>query len=270
MKIATVVPLFVERSFMQIKEGYLICDSYEDVDVKMYLNSVAIKAVIIKNFLKQRVCKQIINELNNWRKVYPAQDKENPYPKNVYNLHLPVFHQGVKNKECCKSGYIQDFDENYTNINVYNYRLGNIYDPVVLKHLPAIYKVGPSILAKFNHLCSKDFEHGGATDKNIYFEFAHYRPNEGFIEKHTHHRNIDNGQNWNLLTVLTQEGEDHVGSGLKIEDKDFFIDTTSLLSQGDAILFRMDVPHFVDIVQVPSCCRKDEVSGRWTVSLFYY
>ncbi len=230
-----------------------------------------IPAMIIKNFMSKSECDQIIVELMEYKITVPEQNPEDPYPAGKRNFHMPV---KVENQDVAafdRTQYPIDFWEKQTRLHVHNFRFGDINDPEIQKKLPVFQKCGLRVLDFFNQISGQSFPHGAKLEPNMYLEVSHYPVGKGFIEKHTHYRNLIKGQAKTFVTILTQDEIDHKDSGLIIEFKDQEVDTTKTLNQGDSILFDLTLPHFVNTTQPTSISpRKTESQGRWVISLFYY
>ena len=247
-----------------------ILESVEDFKLLTAKEKKEHFAFIIKNVIPVENCKEIIEEIFNWSSTIPPQNPKEPYPTGVYNLHLQVKHNEPAPEEHINSELGTDFHERYTDVDVYNYRIGWIEDPKFVRSAPRFYDFGKKILNDYRLMTGFDFQHGPGGNKNLYFEFAQYPLGSGHIERHTHLRNIGNGQMWNYMTLLTQDGVDHSSASLKFEYNKRIFDTREVINQGDGILFRMDIPHFVDSVRSVEQKSVTPTSGRWTVGLFYY
>ena len=161
-----------------------------------------------------------------------------------------------------------DFWEHKTRLHIHNFRFGDIQDSLVTENLPVFANQAEKMLELYRSLSECDFLHGNAKGINLFFEISQYPLGSGFIERHTHFRNIQNGQNQAMVLLLSQPGVDHENSGLVVEVGADIINLTPLMETGDAVIFDMSCPHYVPTVNPPAL--PSEAQGRWVMSLFYY
>ncbi len=227
-------------------------------------------AFVFKHNIAPNDCDQIKTEIVNWAATVPLQDSKRPYPEGVHNVHMRVSHQELVPEEHQASHLATDFHELYTHLDVHNYRIGWLGDPNLVKQTSTFQRVAKKLYQDFCQLTQTQFPLDPSYKKKLHFEFAQYPLGTGFIEKHTHFRSIENGQRWNLLTLLSQDSVDHSSAGLVFEISGKPWDTRKLLDKGDSLLFRLDLPHYVNKVEPATEKAQSAISGRWTLGLFYY
>jgi hypothetical protein len=226
---------------------------------------------ILRKLISVSDCDTIIKELINYKSTVPANNPLNPYPSGRPNFHMQVqvSEPFERHEDLEFAQYPIDFWEQTTLLAVHNFRFGWIYDPFLRELLPIFTRNCKKILSTYKKIMGKDFNHGPGQKPNLYFEVSHYPVGSGFIDKHTHFRNILNGQDKTLVILLTQDGIDHSNAGLIIDVEGTGIDTTKSLNKGDAIIFGMQHPHWVPVVD-PGLSGSKQDTGRWVISLFYY
>ncbi len=227
-------------------------------------------AFVFKQNIEGKDCDQIKVEIVKWASRVPLQDSKTPYPPGIHNVHMRVSHQANVPEEYQSSRLASDFHELYTHLDVHNYRIGWLHDPELVKETSTFQRVAKKLYRDYCSLTETRFPLDPSSDKKLHFEFAQYPLGTGFIEKHTHFRSIENGQKWNLLTLLSQDSVDHRSAGLIFEISGKTWDTRNLLDKGDSLLFRLDLPHYVEKVEPVEEPPHEATSGRWTLGLFYY
>ena len=243
----------------------LITLNVEDFSGDMIRKSVEeFDIVIVKNLIKPQLLSTLRSQLTSWKTNVPGEDPKNHYPENKRNLHIMAY-----NKQDNSDSSDIDYYEDHTNIDVYNFRIGDMYDPDFREQVPCFKEIGEQLLKKYSDVIQVPFiQHGQGTDENLYFEIAHYHNDGAYIEKHIHQRNMDLGQRINMVTMMSQSTRDFDESGLFFEHSNTTIDTTDELSEGDSVFFRMDIPHWVTPVRAPK--ESQNRTGRWTITTFYY
>lgn len=252
-----VKPLIIERAVQGLTMA-------EESDVRKRPVS------ILKTLISPENCHDIIREMSHFRTLVPANDPNQPYPEGILNFHMPV---SVSTKPQNSDAWFDsefpiDFWEHRTRLHIHNYRFGDIQAPMVQQNLPTFAHQAEAILELYRSLADCPFQHGNFNGRNLFFEISHYPLGAGFIERHTHFRNIQNGQKQAMVILLSQPGVDHEKAGLVIEVGSEDLNLTSLMNGGDAVVFDMSCPHYVPTVEAPSM--PTEAQGRWVMSLFYY
>lgn len=225
---------------------------------------------VLKRLISPENCQAIIREMSHFKTTVPTNDPKHPYPQGVLNFHMPV--SVVANSQNSEAWYSSefpiDFWEHRTRLHIHNFRFGDIQATVVKQNLPIFAKNAEKILELYRSLAKCPFQHGNSEGMNLFFEISHYPLGAGFIERHTHFRNIQNGQNQAMVVLLSQPGVDHENAGLVIEVDSEDLNLTALMNCGDAVVFDMSCPHHVPTVEAPAL--PTEAKGRWVMSLFYY
>jgi hypothetical protein len=222
--------------------------------------------VMLKGLFSRDLLQNFRLELISWREQTDAHDPNDHYPQFKRNLHLIA----SNNNRSIEQAHI-DYHENYTLLDAYNYRIGDFTADEVGQYLPSMREIGPKALRLYQNVLKNPIvQHGTPSGRNLFFEIPHYLTNSGFIEPHTHQANFEFGQTINMVTLMSEKGEDYENGGLCFERAGIKINTSDVFKMGDAVLFRNDTVHWVEKVVSDNPAHLSPHKGRWTMGLFFY
>lgn len=225
-----------------------------------------------RELLTGEECNQIIEGLSLWREsAKKGLKKDCPGVEDV-NFHLMVKSDGAKQGLPNEAQFgSHEYREGRVALSIYNYRIGDIADSKLKEYLTGdVLEKLRSLLSFYFEISGRTFRHGSGFQPNLYLEFSHYPPGEGFFDWHTHHKNYFHGQSRAFVIALSQIGEDHSTGGLVLRDRGEDVDTTHQLHRGDGIAFPMTMMHRVTPVDCGDRPSEDSRAGRWILNFFYY
>ncbi len=225
--------------------------------------------VLAKGFCPRLAIDEMKTQILAWSSTLRPQPLEDQYPADIRNLHLEI--KNLSDRKLARDNPDIDYLEEHTRLFLKNYRIGDIYHPEIRSKVPAAVWVIESLLKIYAAVLSSDrYRHGNYGGSNLFFEIAHYSCHGGFIEKHTHFKNLNAGQRYNMLLSLSQRGDDFEEGGLYFEHEGALLDLSNEFEAGDLLWFRMDLPHGVHPVRSTRADHFAPERGRWTMSTFYY
>lgn len=104
-------------------------------------------------------------------------------------------------------------------------------------------------------------------EKRIHPQVIHYPAGAGHFAKHVH---VLEPQRIGVVTSLSARGDDHREGGTGFEVEGDLVDTSPHHDQGDVVLFRYDLPHWVSAVDIEDAYDPGSPRGRWTLVIPYY
>ena len=205
--------------------------------------------VIVRTGLPGQLLHEVIEATRAWAATVPPSDEADTFDNNQHKkrLHIAKIQQAPQLFHDHTFDAITDLDE------AHRQTLLAVFDPV---------------RQFWNSLTGNDAEFGVRKGQPYFHpQVTHYPLGGSFFGRHWHPLNP---QKVGTILALNQYGEDYHSGGTGYVINDHIVETEGFQDQGDMILFRYDLPHWVSPSSFADRFSWDDPRGRWVSILPFY
>lgn len=230
----------------EFRDGKIVPEiPYEDVMALVNEPNI----VIVRSGIPAETLRSIIDTTRTWAAETPLAEGADTFDNNQHKQRLHI----AKIQQAPQLFHDHTFDAILDLPEPMKQTLLNVFDP----------------LRRFWNDLTGNNEAYGIRKGQPYFhpQVTHYPLGGSFFGRHWHPLNP---QKVGTILALNQYGRDYTSGGTGYVINDTIVETEGHQDQGDIVLFRYDLPHWVSPSSFADRFSWDDPAGRWVCILPFY